>query len=425
MDIENQASTVRSDSRPWWAITFVLISLPLILYNYPKIYSQLPEVWIHRRGSFRMIFEMNYPTWWTAILLLAAAMLIYELTYIRQHASRWALWGLALAIAGLSYDEVGSIHERVSLLSDEWFDSPWTALAPFGIVGLAALVYGLKATSRMDGGGRATAYIIAGFLMFAFVVFQEYLEHHPKYPKFIHKTFGITNAWSRWFEEVTEIVGAMLILVGTALARNRGVFSGRLGFILTKPSDITSLRTILLIGLVIHCLIAFFFLPDAQELTVRGNPAGWYPSAVFFILFAHAYWQYHWRRETPGAAHADKTRITSIWLVLSVFFILCSIGFVHNYGHVIADAIPGIRKPFYFNLLVIYFCVLASVIGMALWLGLLSGKRLIYIPLLLSVPLLEYSFTNRGVPFAASGMVSYLTACLFLTQNRQSTTASR
>ncbi|MDJ0956272.1 MAG: hypothetical protein QNI91_05435 [Arenicellales bacterium] len=421
MDIENQASVARSDSRPWWAITFVLVSLPLILYNYPKIYSQLPEVWIHRRGSFRMIFEMNYPTWWTAILLFAAAMLVYELTYLRQHTSRWALWGLALVIAGLSYDEVGSIHERVSLLSEQWFDSPWTALTPFGIVGLAVLVFGLKATSHLDGGRRATAYIVAGFLTFAFVVLQEYLEHHPKYPKFVYKTFGVTNAWSRWFEEVTEIVGAMLILIGTALARNRGQFSGRLGFVLTKPTNIPNLRTILLVGLVIHCVIAFFFLPDARELTVRGNPAGWYPSAVFFLLFAHAYWQHHSQKKAPDAVNIDKTRLSSVWLVLSVFFILCSIGFLHNYGHVIADAIPGIRKPFYFNLLVIYFSVLASVIGMAFWLGLLSGRRFVYVPLLLSVPLMELFFTDRGVPFAASGIVSYLTACLFLTPCRQTT----
>ena len=361
-----------------------------------------------------MIFEMNYPTWWTAILLLAAAMLVYELAYVRQNTSRWRLWLLALAIAGLSYDEVGSIHERVSLLSDDWFGSPWTALAPFGVVGLAALVSGLKVTSHLEGGGRATAYIVAGFLMFAFVILQEYLEHHPKYPKFMFKTFGITTAWSRWLEEVTEILGAMLVLIGTALARNRGLFRGHLGFILTRPANIPSLRTILLVGLVIHCVIAFYFLPDAAELTFRGNPAGWYPSAVFFVLFAHAYWQYQDYGKPPSAVSSDKMQTTVAWVVLSVFFILCSIGFLHNFGHVIADAIPGIRKPFYFNLLVIYSCVLVSVIGMAFWLGLLSGRRFVYIPLLLCVPLVEYYFSNRGVPFAASGIVSYLIACLFL-----------
>ena len=62
-------------SLPWWLIALIIITLPLVLYNYPDIYRDLPEVWKVRHGSFRVIFEMNYPTWWTAILLLAAALL--------------------------------------------------------------------------------------------------------------------------------------------------------------------------------------------------------------------------------------------------------------------------------------------------------------------------------------------------------------
>lgn len=429
MSSEIQTRTSQSNSRPWWLFTMITVTLPLVLYNYPKIYSQLPDVWIHRRGSFRMIFEMNYPTWWTAIILFAAAMLFYELAYLRHHTSRLAFWLLALLIAGLSLDEIASLHERVSVLSDEWFGSPWTALAPFALGGLVALVYGLKVMSRMDGGGRAMIYVIAGFLLFAFVVVQEYLEHHPEFPKFVYKTLGITNAWARWFEEVTEIIGAMLVLTGAALARNRGLFNGHLGFILTKPSEIPSLRTVLLIGLIVHCVIAFYFLPGAEELTFRGNPARWYPSAVFFVLFAHAYWQFRHpcqsQSETAFASHANKALIATGWLILSVFCILCSIGFLHNFGHVIADAMPGIHKPFYFNPVVIYSSVLGTVTGLAFWLGLLSGKRIIYVLLLMCVPLLEYFLNDRGTPFAASGITSYLIACLFLTSPQQSSALDR
>lgn len=428
MNSDSRTAAIQTNPLPWWVITLIAFTLPLVLYNYPNIYAQLPDAWIYRRGSFRMIFEMNYPTWWTAILLFAAAMLLYELVYIRRKSSRLALCMLALLFAGLSFDEIASMHERVSLLSDKWLGSPWTALTPFALCGLIALVYGIKAMSRSDEGGRAITFLIAGIMMFVFVVVQEYLEHHPEFPKFVYKTLGITDAWARWFEEVTEMVGAMLILIGAALARNRGVFNGDLGFILTKPLQISSLRVILLIGLIIHCVIAFYFLPDAKELTFRGNPAGWYPSAVFFVLFAHAYWQFRYSyqsyREAFGAANTDKRLIASGWLMLAVFCILCSIGFLHNFGHVIADAIPGIRKPFYFNPLIIYSCVLVAVIGFAFWLIVLSRQWIIYVFLLICVPLLEYSLDDRGTPFAASGITSYLIACLFLTlPQRSSATA--
>jgi hypothetical protein len=219
------------------------------------------------------------------------------------------------------------------------------------------------------------------------------------------------------------MIGAMLVLVGAALARNRGAFNDRLGFILARPLNILDLQMVLLVGLIVHCVIAFYFLPNARELTAQGNPAGWYPSAVFFILFAHAYWQ----SRRPGDSQAgtakqqDKdSRVRAVWLMSSLFFVLCSIGFLHNFGHVIGDTIPGIRKPFYFNPNVVYSTVLGSVVGFALLLRLLRGKQLVYLALLLCVPVFESTFFNRGTPFAASGITSYLIAALFLSSPEQS-----
>lgn len=410
-------------SLPWWLIVLVMVTLPLVLYNYPDIYQDLPEVWKHRRGSFRVIFEMNYPTWWTSFILFAAALLFLESAYIRNHSSPSTCWLLALLVTGLSYDEAGSIHERVSLLSMDWFDSPWTGLSPFALAGIFALIYGLIGLSRMAGGRRVIVFIVSGFTLFALVVVQEYLEHHREFSKFISMTLGITNAGSRSLEEVTEMIGAMLVLTGAALVRNGGAFDSRLGFVLVRPSNIPNLVSLLLIGLVVHSVIAFYFLPDTLELTVRGNPAGWYPSAVFFILFTHAYWQFHSLPEAqtgiaPAPGNPDPL-ITVGWLFLSFFFLLCSIGFMHNFGHVIADAIPGISKPFYFNPSVIYSAIIGSVIVFMLWLELFSGKRLIYLVLLLGAPFLEFYLHDRGAPFAASGVTSFLIAGLFLPSSAQ------
>lgn len=419
------SSSTQTRFGQWWLTTLILVTLPLVLYNYPAIYHDLPDAWIHRRGSFRMIFEMNYPTWWTGIILFAAAMLFYELVYCRDRAFRLACCLLAILIAGLSFDEIASIHERVGQLSEDMIGNPWVGLLPFGLGGIVVLVYGLQAIAGMDGGKRAIAYVIAGFLTFAFVAFQEYLEHLPGFRKSMQRTVGLTNAWFRVFEEVTEMIGAMLVLVGAALARNRGAFNGRLGFILARPSNIPGLKMVLLVGLIVHCIIAFYFLPDALELRDQGNPAGWYPSVVFFILFAHAYWQSRGPgdRQTGTKQHAKDSRVRAVWLMSSLFFVLCSIGFLHNFGHVIADAIHGIHKPFYFNPNVVYAAVLGPVAFFGFMLGLLRGKRLVYLALLLCAPVFEPMYFDPGTPFAASGITSYLIAVLFLSSPARPTSA--
>ncbi|MFC1680634.1 hypothetical protein ACFL1S_02420 [Pseudomonadota bacterium] len=421
------SSSAQTRSGQWWLTALFLVTLPLVLYNLPAIYRELPDAWIDRRGSFRMIFEMNYPTWWTGIILFSSAMLFYELVYCRERALRLGCCLLAILLAGLSFDEIASIHERVGLLSEDVYGSPWVGLLLFGLGGIFVLVYGLKTVAGMVGGSRAIVYLIAGFVAFAFVAFQEYLEHLPGFRKSMQRNVGLTNAWFRLFEEVTEMIGAMLVLVGSALLRNRGAFNGCLGFILVRPSNIPSLQTVLLVGLIVHCVIAFYFLPDALELTAQGNPAGWYPSAVFFIMFAYAYWQ----SRLPGDSQirtakqqVKDSRVRAVWLMLSLFFVLCSIGFLHNYGHVIADAIPGIHKPFYFNPNVVYVTVLGAVVGFALLLGLLRGKRLVYLALLLCVPIFESTFFDRGTPFAASGITSYLIAVLFLSSPARPTSAT-
>lgn len=421
------SASTQTRSTQWWLATLILVTLPLVIYNIPALYSELPDAWVQRNGSFRMIFEMNYPTWWTAFILFSSAMLFYETGYRVERVYRLACCLLAILLAGLSYDEIASIHERVGQFSEDEFGSPWLGLLLFGLGGIVVLVYGLKTVAGMDGGRRAIAYVIAGFLTFVFVAFQEYLEHLPGFRKSMQRTVGLTNAWFRLFEEVTEMVGAMLVLVGAALLRNRGAFSGRLGFILARPSNIPGLQTVLLIGLIVHCVIAFYFLPDALELTAQGNPAGWYPSAVFFILFAHAYWQSRppCDSQTPTVKQqAQNSKVRAVWLMSSLYFVLCSIGFLHNYGHIIADAIPGIHKPFYFHPSVVYTTVLGVVVGFALLLGLLRGKRLVYLALLLCVPVFESALFDRGTPFAASGIASYLIAMLFLSSPSRPTSAA-
>jgi len=82
-------------------------------------------------------------------------------------------------------------------------------------------------------------------------------------------------------------------------------------------------------------------------------------------LFGHAYWQFRSVAEGQAgitAATENRMRFTSIgWLMLSIFLLFSSIGFLHNFGHFFMDSIPGLHKPFYFNPFVIYSVVIGSV----------------------------------------------------------------
>jgi len=336
----------RTPTLPRWLIVMVAVTLPLVLYNAPDIYSQLPETWKYRRGTFLMLFEMNYPTWWTGMLLLASSLLFLESASTRGRSLWSACLSLGLLTGALSIDEIGSIHERVSILSEAWFGSPWSALAPFAALGMVALAWGIRGIYISESGTRAALYIAGGFVVFALVVLQEYLEHHPTFPKYMMKTFGIKPGGRIVFEELTEMIGAMLVVVGAALVRTRGRFEPLLGFIISRPANIQGLHAMLAIGLIVHCTIAFFFLPDRLELTLRGNPAGWYPTAVFLMLCCHAYWQF---RDFRDGIHAGTLTLRGIrekstgagWLALCLFSLLCSIGFLHNYGHLVSDPILG------------------------------------------------------------------------------------
>lgn len=405
---------------PRWLLAMIVVTVLLVLYNAPDIYNQLPDTWKHRRGSFLMLFEMNYPTWWTGMLLFSAALLFLESASTRERSLRTACAALGALTGALSIDEIGSIHERVSILSDVWFGSPWTALAPFALLGMIALVAGVRGIRASVSGRRAAGFVVGGFVVFALVVVQEYLEHHPEFPKFMMKAFGIKPGGRIVIEEVTEMVGAMLVLVGAALVRSRDRFAPPLGFVLARPLNISLLQPLLVAGLILHCLVAFFLLPDSRELTLRGNPAGWYPPAVFFLLFCHGYWQYRDFRDRRNAGSVtlygirEKTAGAG-WLLMGLFSLICSIGFLHSYGHLIGEPVLGLQKPFFFNLHVVYSSLILSVLVLAIWLDLRSPRHLYCLLLLLLAPAVEFSVTDPGSGFAASGIFAFVAAALFLT----------
>lgn len=249
---------------PWWAwilIADIFMVVITIVHKYPL---RFPGKWV-LSYPFNLANEMNLATWWSGIVLLAVGLVCYEL-FCRGGlpSSRRAWLLLAAVFAGLSLDEIGSIHERLGGFSK---------ILPIAAVLAMLLVLTLLTLSRNAETRTPSLFIGTGFFLFGLVVFQEFLEHAVTYPE-----------WSRGLrvgvEEGTELAGALVALYGAVFATGRR--SGGLDAALARiPTAMLTLPVAT--GFVLHAAGALI-LPGAIDLAAGGNPLVWYPSAMAFLL---------------------------------------------------------------------------------------------------------------------------------------------
>ena len=284
----------RIPATSWWKW---VVGVDLFLVLFTLISSYIPSL----PGSeiFNLGAEMNVAVWWNGICLLAIALLVFELFSTTRDEKRKAWLLLSIIFAGLSLDEIGSLHERIVGLSDIiWYAS----------AGAIALGYCLVILFRRGETRRTAAFILSGFLLFGLVAGQEFLEHTLSWPKWL---LGIRLG----VEEGTELVGTLLCLWGVAEYRKPQKNDvGAWDNVIPNPFHMKYLPLIVAVALVIHS-IATLFIRNFPDLDFRGNPAAWFPSSLFFLLFS-ATW---WRRGVGGVGKRnDRTMMCACLLLWSV-----------------------------------------------------------------------------------------------------------
>ena len=156
----------------------------------------------------------------------------------------------------------------------------WLSLAPFALVMVALLGDSLRLLWR-DRESRPEAWLVlAGFVCMAAVAAQEYAQHNLA-------SRSWTERYGLFFEETTELVGALLILLAAVYRRRGRRWGGPLAAAVPDPTRMASLLPILVIGVVAH-------VAAAQVLLLRvgrwdGIPAAVYPFVVFFTLACYAF----------------------------------------------------------------------------------------------------------------------------------------
>jgi hypothetical protein len=257
-----------------WIINGFFLLMTMIVGSLPSSSSPDRQGIVQYLAQFTLAEEKNLATYWEGWCLLLVSILAFE-RFLRSNelvsSERQAWLGLSALTAGLSLDELGSIHERAPLLFSSWgLSGNMSSKIPLAIPALLILIYTLHRmwylTSR-----RHFWLTLSAFLLFGSVAFQEHLEH------------ALTWAW--WarglrfgVEEGTELVGVFLLLCAVLAGTNAS----------RKVQSILDLaprgETLIRLRPVVACVTLLSFIPLGifsllvrADATYRGIPAAWLP----------------------------------------------------------------------------------------------------------------------------------------------------
>ncbi len=272
---------------PWWtwiiAVDAVLAALITFGTGFPRT-----RLWLTVLDWFALQNEMNLAVWWSGAQLMLAALLMYERASVGRSDERRAWLILAVVSAGLAFDEIGSIHERLGRRGS------WKPLFLVAILLGFALMWALVRLARNPSHRRDVGLIFVAFGLFGLVAGMERLQ------------------WQD-IEESVELAGFLLLLL--AAAGHRRATWGGLFTVIPDPVRLVSLRSVLAAGLLLHAVTVLLIVPQLTDLYRRGDPSACYPFAVYGLLACRAV------TAREGATRSER----SAWRWLGVLFLLSSI----------------------------------------------------------------------------------------------------
>ncbi|WP_299819444.1 hypothetical protein [uncultured Jannaschia sp.] len=216
--------------------------------------------------------ENNVAAWWSGALLAACAFFASD-GYARfRHDDRPAAraWlAIAAILLFLSADEIGSLHERLSLLGKALNLGSWALLLPLGALLGSAYVWSAIVLSRRGDAERRRVLVLSlGFGLLASVALQEFIEHAVAWES------PAAKALRRVVEEGTELAGMLVLLRVTS--GNSFASEERLPF----QSFFDALKPLGMIVLFAAPLLVAvtLWLPDHG---MRGRPSDWLAAVMF------------------------------------------------------------------------------------------------------------------------------------------------
>jgi hypothetical protein len=224
-------------------------------------------------------WEYTLGNWWSGMLLLAFAALTAMSARNTRPGSKpwWALTCLACLGLGLSLDELGSLHERVSNLGP--LHEKWNLL-PFAVLTAVALSGSLWVLWRKGlGDGRIILTLLLGFLFLGMVEPLEVIEHAYPWPTVL-EPFGSV------LEEAIELLGSTLMLVA-AVGLNRRIASSDQWRRGTGLAGLAAVGLFPLLAVIPLIALRESLQTDVLALHKRGD-FGATPAVMIFMLIGWA-----------------------------------------------------------------------------------------------------------------------------------------
>jgi hypothetical protein len=220
--------------------------------------------------------ENNLAALFSGLLLLLIALHAYDGVAANRRdqpplARAWAV--VCLVFVLLSFDEVGSLHERLPADSHGQY---WLWVLPFALMFVAMGLYAVFHLLRSERYRRPALLMFSGFVLFLLVALQEELEWRLNWP-------GGLKPLRAAIEEGTELLGMTLILIAS-MHNTQGLLSppGKVRFPVLEA--VHRWRWPVLVGgLVLTPLIAWWTTGLQKNQWNHGLPAVWPAAAIFFL----------------------------------------------------------------------------------------------------------------------------------------------
>ena len=279
--------------------------------------------------------ENNVGAWFSSMLLLSiAAMAVICFAADRGNVSNWLRRGWLLAafiFTGLSFTELGSIHERLPAYISRTFNLGLLGWAVWlGPVIISIPVFmSIFAWRRLRKIPAAFYLTLAGIISISSVPLHEILE-----VKILPAILG--EEWRRpvlhlVLEEGTELAGMMFFLAAFSVAAHRlaeasGSESPAVWFrISSSPWPFLGIIIISALALALPAAWLEEILPPDRH---SGTPTTWPPSAMAFIVGMTAFFLIGTNR-----ALFDQAALFAIGLAGIIISLLSAIVIFENFGH--------------------------------------------------------------------------------------------
>lgn len=197
-----------------FAITSLLLIMHIFVYS---LQSFLPQsLYEPLDGLFNLSRENNFPTYFSAFLLLFSGLLalviyLYQMEVKARFRLQWMVLGLVLIF--LSLDEAVQIHERLTKFTAPRFaflDSAFVTFAwviPYTILFLVVGVYFLRFVWALPNRTR-NLFFASGVLFIGGALGFEFIESYVVSKNGFNQVYW----WLSTVEEVMEIAGVIVLI---------------------------------------------------------------------------------------------------------------------------------------------------------------------------------------------------------------------